>query len=167
MCIRDRSIHLRLSFRFTWKYRYLKKYISGLIYRSQWNQLFSFRTNSCLHALYASNKFILFIQWRYLKDDVLWQAYHYGWFILSYRIWDHPPYPCLSYKGYFHYFQTMTSIHESDTPVNNYYHISLDVKRRYIDPLLCGKRISTQSEEAASLIHDIKVIRHHYMLISN
>lgn len=27
--------HLRLSFRFTWKYRYLKKYISGLIYRSQ------------------------------------------------------------------------------------------------------------------------------------
>ena len=60
------------------------------------------------------------------------------------------------YKEYFHYFQTMTSIHESDTPVNNYYHISLDVKRRYIDPLLCGKRISTQSEEAASLIHDIK-----------
>lgn len=29
------SIHLRLSFRFTWKYRYLKKYISGLIYQSQ------------------------------------------------------------------------------------------------------------------------------------
>lgn len=60
------------------------------------------------------------------------------------------------YKKYFDYFESMTSIHESDHPVEHHYQISLDVKRRYIDPLLNGKRLSSQNKEAASLIEDIK-----------
>lgn len=63
------------------------------------------------------------------------------------------------FASYFRTFTTMTSIEHSDKPLDGYFNIKLDVKRRYIDPLVAtkgtkGVRISELSKEAAEYIQE-------------
>lgn len=66
----------------------------------------------------------------------------------------------------FRTFRSMTEVIRSDAPVDGCYCISFDVKRRYVDPLVCvpgydgarvssgAKRISQVNPEAGRLIRD-------------
>ena len=60
---------------------------------------------------------------------------------------------------YYKTFRTMKKIERSDTPKKDYYNLSLEVKKRYINPLVAsgknkGKRITQISAEAEKTVED-------------
>ena len=66
------------------------------------------------------------------------------------------------FARYYHTFRTMRYIEHTDTPVDGCFCVSVDVKKRYIDPLVsCGlsengcfraRRITEISENAADCV---------------
>lgn len=60
------------------------------------------------------------------------------------------------YQPLLEVYRQLNKINRSDIPLADYYCISIDVKRRYIDPLVQNKRLSALSKKAATWIEDIK-----------
>ena len=61
-------------------------------------------------------------------------------------------------QKYYHTFRTMTSIEHTDhaLPEDEYFCVNLKVKQRYINPLICDKRLYDISEKARRIIDDFK-----------
>ena len=59
---------------------------------------------------------------------------------------------------YYHTFRTMTSIEHTDHALSEdeYFCVNLKVKQRYINPLICDKRLYDVSEKARRIIEDFK-----------
>lgn len=69
------------------------------------------------------------------------------------------------FSSLFRTFRTMTSIEHTDEPLENYFCVSLEVKQRYIDPLVISaggadsgktRRLSEVSDKAKKIIEDFR-----------
>lgn len=59
-----------------------------------------------------------------------------------------------TFSRLFHAYRTMTSIRRSRVPLEGCWCVSLNVKRRYVDPLAKGKRISSINAQARQYIEN-------------
>lgn len=59
------------------------------------------------------------------------------------------------YQSIYHYFQELQEVKGSDCEIKGKYCVKIDVKKRYIDPLLHHQRLSQQSKKAKAWIDEI------------